>query len=183
MSVILGTALNSRSSQGCLSWVLLLLPQTSPSGSYSTENRCLALEHCSLWHQKKWREETYKGCSTCLYSFRSFCPSNYSSANKVHVGFLNKFTSYASLDCNTAKLKSLITDKCLGNQMQIKEDKFKKKPLAEVCRALGRPPLSWMSLLPSDYCLKHHIFGYVAKEGLRDCHTDGWVGMPILSPQ
>lgn len=99
------------------------------------------------------------------------------------MGFLKKFTSYASFDWNTAKLKSLITDKCLGNQIQIKEDKRKKKPLAEVCRALGRPPLSWMSLLPSDYCLKHHIFGCAAKEGLRDCHTVGGVGMLILSPQ
>lgn len=99
------------------------------------------------------------------------------------MGFLNKFTSYASLDWNTAKLKLLITDKGLGNRIQIKEDKFKKKPSAEVCRALGRPPLSWMSLLPSDYCLKHHIFGCVSKEGLRDCHTVGGVGMPIMTPQ
>lgn len=162
LSVFLGTALNSSSSQVCLSWVLLLLLQTSPSGSFSTENKRVAVGHCSLQHQKKRRDETQKNCSRCLYSFTSFCHITYCSANKVHVGFTNKLSNCASLDWNT--IKSLITDKCLGNQIQLKEDKFKKKCLREACRALGKPPLSGMNLLPSDYSLKHHIFGYVAQK-------------------
>lgn len=60
LPVILGSALNLSSFQVCLSWVLLLLLQTSPSGSLSTENKRLAPGHCSLQYQKKWRDETQK---------------------------------------------------------------------------------------------------------------------------